>query len=197
MLHWNEPLRSLWCAFDAFIADSVEMVRYTCHISWSLSNTLPAKLEPLSSWLLSEPILGVQDTSCRPFIELRLSETADGSSTWKVTNMKKVTGPRTPVTDAMETGSEDVGHGLLLKWTTSGEAVIHRIADLDSEQKPNITWLEVRILHTDFVTVILTDIPLTNTAAKEHQLVNTVSWNQRAKDVWKMYQDLRGNSFNI
>ncbi|KAF8233264.1 hypothetical protein L208DRAFT_1377360 [Tricholoma matsutake] len=71
-----------------------------------------------------------------------------------------------------------------------GEAITHCVTDLRSKQKPNITWLEAQILHTDLVTVIITDIPLTNAAAKEHRLANTVSWNQRAKDVWDIYQDL-------
>lgn len=49
MLHWKEPLWSLWCAFNTFIADKVKMVCHTYHICWSSSNTLPFMLEPLCS----------------------------------------------------------------------------------------------------------------------------------------------------
>ena len=142
MLHWKEPLCSLWCAFDAFITGRVDIVRSTDYIFRSSSNVLLFKLEPLCSWLLSEPVSGVPDNSHRPFLKLRLSEAAVGSPTWNIVNMKKVVGSRTPLSDAMETGSEEVGHGLLLKWTTNGEAVIHRVADLESEQRPNVMWLE-------------------------------------------------------
>jgi hypothetical protein len=149
------------------------------------------KLESLSTWLLSEPISGVPNSNYRPHLELRFSESADGFSTWKVMGIKKVVGCRMPITDAIDTGSEEVGHGLLLKWAPGGEAIIHRAADLETEQKPHVTWLETRLLHNDQITVIITDIPLTNTAAKEHALVNTISWNRRATEIWKIYEDLR------
>ena len=111
-------------------------------------------------------------------------------------NMKKVVGSHMPLSDAIETGSEEVGHGLLLKWTTNGEAVIHCIADLESEQRPNVTWLEARILHSNLSTVIITDIPLMNAVVKKHKLVNTILWNQRVRDVWEMYPNLQTGSFN-
>ena len=139
LLHWKEPLCSLWCAFDAFVADSIGMVCHTYNVLSSLSNTLFFKLKPLSSWLLSEPISRVPDTNYHPFIEPRHSEGADGSLTWKVTNIKKVVGPCMFITKAIETGSEKVGHGLLLKWMPSGEAIIYCVANQGSEQKLNIT----------------------------------------------------------
>jgi len=104
------------------------------------------KLESLSTWLLSEPISGVPNSNYRPHLELRFSESADGFSSWKVTGIKKVVGCCMPITDAMDTGSEEVGHGLLLKWAPGGEAIIHRAADLDTKLKPHITCVASGIL---------------------------------------------------
>jgi hypothetical protein len=104
------------------------------------------KLESLSTWLLSEPISGVPNSNYHPHLELRFSESADGFSSWKVTGIKKVVGCRMPITDAMDTGSEEVGHGLLLKWAPGGEAIIHRTADLDTKLKLHITCVASGIL---------------------------------------------------
>ena len=82
-----------------------------------------------------------------------------------------------PIMDALETGLEKVGHGLLLRWTPGGKAIIHHVANLDMEQKQNVMWLKVQMFHYDLATVIITDVPLANAAAKEYALVNTTSWN--------------------
>ncbi|KAF8218675.1 hypothetical protein L208DRAFT_1473984 [Tricholoma matsutake] len=139
---------------------------------------LCSKLEPLSTWLLSELISRVPNPNYHPHLKLRFFESVDGSLSWKVTGIKKVVGSRTPITDAMDMGSEEVGHGLLLKWVNGGEAIIHRAADLETEQEPHITWLEARLLHNNLIMVIITDIPLTNTAVKEYTLVNAILCNQ-------------------
>ena len=143
--------------------------------------------------MLCEPITGDPNTNYRPSLALRLLETAGGRPLWKLTDIKQVAGPRTPITDALETGSEKVGHGLLLRWMPGGEAIIHRMADLHMEQKPNVTWLEVRMFHHDLITAIIMDVPLANAAAKEYALVNTTSWNRRANQIWEMHQRLRGS----
>jgi hypothetical protein len=93
--------------------------------------------------MLCEPISGDPNTNYHPSLELRLLETTGSLPLWKLTDIKQVAGPHMSITDALETGLEEVGHGLLLRWTPGGEAIIHHAADLDMEQKLNVMWLTV------------------------------------------------------
>ena len=127
-----------------------------------------------------------------PEIHLNFSPRGSRALRWKIVKAGRADGTREPVTSTISLGSKASGHGLLVRWGPSGETFVHRSTDVELEGDTTVTWIQITLVHHDGKTILCTDIPIQNAAAREHAIVHSGTLGKRAAEISVAYGKLLG-----
>ena len=96
------------------------------------------------------------------------------------------------VLDNISQGAQASGHRLLVRWGPSGEIFVHQSTDVELERDTTVTWIQITLIHHDGKTILCTDIPIQNTAAREHVIVHSGTLRKCAAEIFVAYGKLLG-----
>jgi hypothetical protein len=81
-----------------------------------------------------------------------------------------------------------------VRWGPSGETFVHRSANVELEHETTITWIQTTLVHYDGKTVLCTDVPVDNAAAREHAIAHAGAFGKRAAEICTAYGKLLGEN---